>query len=184
MPEDVTQLLLDWSKGDQSALDKLMPVVYDELRQLARRYMSRERPDHTLQVTALIHEAYLRLVNQKRARWQNRAQFFGIAAQLMRRILVDHARCRNFQKRGGQKLPLDEALALSANRSKDVLALDEALQRLASIDPRKSRVVELRYFGGLTLEEIADTLNISAPTVMRDWRLAKAWLRQELGHDA
>ena len=180
----MTQLLLDWSRGDQDALNKLVPVVYDELRQLARRYMNRERQEHTLQVTALIHEAYLRLVNQRRARWQNRAQFFGIAAELMRRILVDHARSRNYHKRAGQRLSLDDAFSVSADRGRDVLALDGALQRLTSIDPRKSRVVELRYFGGLTIEEIADTLNVSAPTVTRDWRMAKAWLRRELGHDS
>ena len=182
-PEGVTQLLVDWSNGDQSALDKLMPVVYDELRRLASNYLRRERAGHTLQPTALVNEAYLKLVDQRQARWQNRAQFFGVAAQLMRRILVDHARVRQAQKRGGsdqQQLSLGHADHIAAKPNVDLLALHEAMNELAEIDPQQSRIVELRFFGGLTIEETAEVLEISHATVERDWTLARAWLRREL----
>ncbi len=182
-PEGVTQLLVDWSNGDQAALDKLMPVVYDELRRLAGNYLRRERPDHTLQPTALVNEAYLKLVDQRKARWQNRAQFFGVAAQLMRRILVDHARVRQAQKRGGsdqQQLSLSYADRVAEKPDVDLLALHEALNQLALIDPQQARIVELRFFGGLTIEETAEILGISHATVERDWTLSRAWLRREL----
>ena len=180
--EEVTQLLAAWSDGDGSALDKLLPLVEQELRQLARRYMSRERPDHTLQTTALVNEAYLRLVDQKRARWQNRAHFFAIAAQVMRRILIDHARARAYAKRGGgaRKVALDEAAVLTTERAAELVALDEALSRLAELDERKSKVVEMRYFGGLSVEETAEVLSVHPDTVTREWRRAKAFLRREL----
>jgi RNA polymerase sigma factor (TIGR02999 family) len=183
--ENITLLLQKWSRGDQGAARELFPHVYEELRRLARRYMSQERPEHTLQATALIHEAYLRLVDQRRMQWQNRAQFFAIAAQMMRRILVDHARSRASQKRAGAALnvPLEENALVMHERDQEVVALDSALARLAAIDPRKARVVELRFFGGLEAKEIAEVLGISAVTVTRDWKMAKAWLRQELGHD-
>jgi RNA polymerase sigma factor (TIGR02999 family) len=179
---ELTQLLVDWSKGDQTALDRLVPLVYDELRRMAHHYMVRENPDHTLQTTALVNDAYLRLIDQKRTNWQNRAQFFGIAAQLMRRILVDHARSHAYQKRGGGtiQVPLDETTVLTPQRAADVLALDEALDQLATIDARKCQIVELRYFGGFTVEETATLVDISEVTVMRDWSLAKAWLRREI----
>jgi RNA polymerase sigma-70 factor (ECF subfamily) len=175
---EVSQLLADWSGGDQTALDKLIPHVHDELRRLAHHYMARENPDHTLQTTALVNDAYLRLVDQTRTNWQNRSQFFGIAAQLMRRILVDHARTHAYAKRGGGtiQVPLDEAAVLSPQRAADVVALDEALDQLAIIDSRKCQIVELRYFGGFTVEETAMLLEVSEVTVMRDWSLAKAWL--------
>ncbi len=181
-PHEITQLLEDWSNGNQAALDKLYPLVYDELRRMARRYMIRERKDHTLQTTALINEAYLRLVDQKHVHWQNRAHFFGISAQIMRRILIDHARRYNYAKRGAgrQKISLDETAVLARNRATELLLLDEALHSLAEIDPRRSRVVELRFFGGLDNNEIAVVLKISANTVTRDWNLARAWLYQEL----
>jgi RNA polymerase sigma factor (TIGR02999 family) len=182
-PHEVSQLLLDWSNGSQEALDRLMPLVYDELRRLARHYMSRERPGHTLQTTALVNEAYLRLVDQRQVRWQNRAHFFAIAAQMMRRILVDHARGHAYQKRGGgahKKIALDEAMVVSEGRAAEVVALDDALKELAAIDPQQSRVVELRYFGGLTIEETAEVLDISPATVKREWSTAKAWLYREL----
>ena len=177
-PQAVTQLLERWSGGDRSALDELMPLVYDELRRLARRYTSRERPGNTLQTSALINEAYLRLVDQKNVRWQNRAHFYGIAAQMMRRILVDHARKRRYQKRGGggQRVSFDEAMIVSDERAGEVVALDDALKNLAEVDPRKSQLVELRFFGGLSVEETAEVLGVSAPTVKRQWRMAKAWL--------
>jgi RNA polymerase sigma factor (TIGR02999 family) len=180
---EVSDLLVDWGNGDQTALDKLIPLVYDELRRMAHRYMARENPDHTLQTTALVNDAYLRLVDQRRTRWQNRAQFFGIAARLMRRVLVDHARSHTCEKRGGAAIhvPLDEGTALSPERAADVLALDEALNQLTTIDPRKGQIVELRYFGGFTVEETASLLDVSDVTVMRDWSLAKAWLRREIG---
>ena len=179
-PQEVTQLLKNWGDGDQEALDKLMPLVYEELHRLAHRYMSRERDGHTLQTSALVNEAYCRLINQKDVEWQNRAHFFGIAAQLMRRILVDHARSRASAKRGGSAhhVPLDEALIVSEERAAEVVALDDALKSLAEIDPRKSQLVELRFFGGLSIEETAEVLNVSPGTVMRDWTLAKAWLRR------
>lgn len=181
---EITGLLRSWSDGDDSALARLMPLVYDELRRLAHGHMSVERPDHTLQTTALIHEAYLRLAAYRPVRWQERVQFFALAAQLMRRILVDHARARARRKRGGGAIlvALDEAAVLSPERSRELLALDEALIRLAAVDPRKGRVVELRFFGGLSNEEIAEALKISTKTVSRDWQMAEAWLRRELSH--
>lgn len=191
VPEtDVTALLVEAAKGNQSAHDKLIPLVYDQLKQLARRYMRRERADHTLQTTALVHEAYLKLVRQESTNWQGRAQFFGIAAQLMRRILIDHARGHLREKRGGthKVLPLDEALAFSPEHSEDLLKLHEALDRLSKLDPRQSRIVELRFFGGLSVEETAKFLGVSPMTVKRDWAVAKVWLYGELrsadGHDA
>ena len=176
----MTQLLVAWGDGDRAALDELIPLVYDELRRLARRYTSRERPGNTLQTSALINEAYLRLVDQKNVRWQNRAHFYGIAAQMMRRILVDHVRKRRYQKRGGggQRVSFDEAMIVSDERAGEVVALDDALKSLAEVDPRKSQLVELRFFGGLSIEETAEVLNVSPGTVMRDWTLAKAWLRR------
>src|SRR5215471_6568896 len=178
----VTELLVDWSKGDQEALNKLIPLVYDELHKLASRHLRRERPDHTLQTTALVHEAYLKLVDQRNAHWENRVQFFAVAAQLMRRILVDYARSHRASKRGGDvyKLSIDEAVIASEEKDAELLALDEALNHLESIDPQQSRVVELRVFAGLTLEETAKALNISPRTVRREWSMAKAWLHREI----
>jgi RNA polymerase sigma factor (TIGR02999 family) len=182
--KDVTGLLVAWGRGDESALDELMPIVHGELRRLARRLMRGERGNHTLQTTALVNEAYLRLVDISRVRWQDRAHFFAMSARLMRRILVDHARSRKYLKRGGmlRRVSLDEALAVS-ERGTDLVALDDALDALAAVDPRKSQVVELRFFGGLSLEETAETLQVSAETVGRDWRLAKAWLLRELNRE-
>lgn len=179
---NVSQLLDAWGAGDQAALDKLMPLVYDELRRIAHRHLGQERVGHTLQTSALVNEAYLKLVKEREMHWQNQAHFFAIAARLMRLILVDYARSRNRERRGGgaQRVSLDEALAVSDKQAADVLALDEALNRLAAFDERKSRVVELRYFSGLSVEETAEVLQVSAVTVMREWRLAKAWLRNEL----
>lgn len=184
-PHQVTQLLEAWSTGDQAARDQLMALVYDELRRLAHQYMRAERPGHTLQTSALVNEAYVKLVDQRDVHWQNRAHFFGLAAQLMRRILVDHARSRRSSKRGGDAHPvsLDEALVVSNERSAEVVALDEALDRLATVDKRKSQIVELRFFGGLSIEETAEILAVSPGTVMRDWTLAKAWLRREITND-
>ena len=164
--------------GDDGALGELLPLVYAELRRLAAGYLRRERPGHTLQPTALVNEAYLRLVDQSHVHWQNRAHFLGVAAQMMRRILVDHARGQRAEKRGGeiQKLSLDENIDVSGERAADLVALDEALERLAELDPQKSRIVELRFFGGLSVEETAEVLGVSAPTVKRQWRMAKAWL--------
>jgi len=181
----VTQLLIDWGNGDKAALDKLIPLVHNELRRLARHYMRRERAGHTLQTTALVNEAYLRLIDQRNVRWQNRAHFMAIAAQLMRRILVDQARRRQRQKRGGDasKVTLDDALVVSQERGEDLIALDAALTELCVIDERKSKIVELRFFGGLSIEEAAEALAISAPTVQREWRLAKAWLYRQLRSD-
>lgn len=178
----VTDLLLAWGRGDEQALQDLIPAVHDELHRLAHTYMRGERPGHPLQTTALVNEAYLRLVDTSRVRWQNRAHFFAVSAQLMRRVLVDFARTRQRQKRGGDTVhvPLDDALAAAHDHSADVIAIDEALRALAAIDARKSNVVELRYFGGLSVEETAETLKVSPVTVMRDWRLAKAWLLREL----
>jgi len=178
----VTDLLVHWSEGDQEALNKLIPLVYDELHKLASRYLRRERRDHTLQTTAVVHEAYLKLVNQRDANFENRLHFFAVAAQIMRRILVDYARRHHASKRGGDlyKLSLDEALVTSEEKGADLLALDEALERLAAIDPRQSRVVELRVFAGLTLEETAQALNISPSTVRREWSMAKAWLHRQI----
>jgi RNA polymerase sigma-70 factor (ECF subfamily) len=183
-PEGVTQLLVEWGNGDQAALDKLMPLVYAELRRLANNYLRKERINHTLQPTALVNEAYLRLIDQKNARWQNRAQFFGVAAQLMRRILVDHARLHNAAKRGGSqqhRLSLTDADRFVDRSEIDLLALHEALNELATIDPQQSRIVELRFFGGLSIEETAEVLGIGHATVERDWKMARAWLRRALG---
>ena len=181
---EVTQLLLDWSDGDQAAFDALMPLVYDELRQMAHRYMSRERPGHTLQTTALVSEAYLRLVDQKRVHWQNRAHFFAVAAQAMRRILIDYARKQRYAKRGGgaPKISLEEAAVMSQERAADLVALDQALITMASLDPQQSRVVELRFFGGLTIEETAEVLRLSVDMVKREWATAKAWLSREMSN--
>ena len=182
-PESITQLLAKWSTGDQSALDQLMPLVYDELRRLARGYLRRERAEHTLQPTALVNEAYLKLVDQKNARWQNRAQFYGIAAQLMRRILVDHARVKHAEKRGGaaqQRLSITSAEILATKPDLDLLALNEALEELTAMDPQQGRIVELKFFGGLSIEETAEVLGISHATVERDWKMARAWLRRKL----
>lgn len=183
-PEGVTQLLKDWNEGDQAALDKLMPLVYAELRRLAKNYLRRERANHTLQPTALVNEAYMRLVDQRNARWQNRAQFFGVAAQLMRRILVDHARLHQAQKRGGSeqvRLSLTNVERLDDRKPDiDLLALHEALNELAQVDEQQSRIVELKFFGGLSIEETAEVLGIGHATVERDWKMARAWLRSKL----
>ena len=182
-PEGVTQLLVDWSNGDQRALDKLMPLVYGELRRLAGNYLRRERPGHTLQPTALVNEAYLKLVDQRNAKWRNRAHFFGVAAQLMRRILVDHARQHQAAKRGGsdqQRLSITSAEQLVKQPEVDLLALHEALEELTKIDPQQERIVELKFFGGLSIEETAEVLGISHATVERDWKMARAWLRRKL----
>jgi RNA polymerase sigma-70 factor, ECF subfamily len=185
-PEEVSQLLRAWSDGDKTAFDKLMPLVYGELRQMAKRYMDRQPTGHTLQTTALIHEAYLRLVGQSEVQWQNRAHFFGVAARAMRHILVDYARNRQAAKRGGavQQVTLDEAATVSAEQAAELVALDDALESLAAFDRRKSQVVELRYFGGLTVEETAEVLQVSPGTVARDWRLARTWLLRELSKTA
>ncbi len=179
---EVTKLLNDWGAGDKSALDKLMPLVHAELHRLARQHMRREQPGHLLQTSALVNEAYLRLIDQTQVRWQNRAHFFGIAARLMRRILMDDARRRHRDKRGGPaiQVPLDEAADVPQQQAANLLALDDALQALAAIDPRQSEIVELRFFGGLSIEETAEVLKVSPGTVMRDWTFARAWLRQEM----
>jgi RNA polymerase sigma factor (TIGR02999 family) len=179
---ELTQLLIDWSHGDKAALDKLMPLIEEELRRLAHRYMSRERAGHTLQTTALVNEAFVRLVNRTNVNWQNRAHFFGIAASLMRTILVDHARSHACAKRGGGafNLELDETMIVSKQKASEVLALDDALNELARLDPQQSRVVELRFFGGLTVEETAEVLHVSPATIKREWSTAKAWLYHEL----
>lgn len=185
-PKDVTRMLMSWSNGDQTALEELLPLVYDELRRLAALYLRREQPGHTLQATALVHEAYLRLVDQTSVNWQNRAHFFGAAANLMRQILIQHARARHADKRGGdqQKLYLDEvsnlADKLTTQPGMDLITLDEALERLARVAPQQSRVVELRYFGGLSISETAEVLGISPATVKREWTMAKAWLHREI----
>jgi RNA polymerase sigma factor (TIGR02999 family) len=181
-PQQVTELLVAWGNGDKRARDELMPLVYEELHQLAHRYMGRERIGHTLQTSGLVNEAYLRLIDQSQVHWQNRAHFFGIAAQMMRRILVDYARSRQYAKRGGgaQQVSFDEALIVSQERADEVVALDDALQDLAQFDQRKSQIVELRFFGGLSIEETAELLKVSPGTVMRDWTLAKAWLRKQI----
>src|SRR5947199_3811223 len=181
---EVTQLLIQWSNGDKAALDRLMPLIYEELRQLARHYMNRERAGHTLQTTALVNEAYLRLINRKQVHWQNRAHFFAIAAHLMRSILVDHARSHAYAKRGGgaRKIALDEAVIISEERAAEVVALDEALGQLAEIDPRQSRIVEMRFFAGLTIEETAEVLSLSPATIKREWSTAKAWLFHEMNN--
>jgi RNA polymerase sigma factor (TIGR02999 family) len=181
-PHDVTALLENWSNGDPQALERLMPLVYDELRRLARNYLRHERPDHTLQCTALVHEAYIRMVNQKEVSWQNRSHFFGVAAQSIRHILVDYARAYQTAKRGSgaHKLSLDAAMGVPAGQDIDLIALDDALNQLAAIDAQQGRVVELRFFGGLSIEETAAVLKISPATVKREWVMAKAWLFQNL----
>ena len=178
----ITQLLAEWSDGNQSALDELYPLVYEELHRLARRYMSRERKGHTLQTTALINEAYVRLVDQKNVRWANRSHFFAISAQIMRRILIDHARRQGYAKRGGgaKQVSLEEAAIVAPGQASELVRLDEALKSLAKVDERRCHVVELRYFGGLSNEEIAGVLKVSENTVTRDWNLARAWLYQQL----
>jgi RNA polymerase sigma-70 factor, ECF subfamily len=187
--QDITGLLLAWGKGNQQAFDQLVPVVYDELRRIARRYIDRESAGHPLQATALVHEAYIRLIDARQLHWQSRAHFFGVSANLMRRILVDYARSHNYLKRGGraQHVSLDGDALLSPERVPDLIALDEALDRLAAVDARKSRVVELRFFGGLTVEETGEVLKLSPRTVQSDWSFAKSWLLRELttgDHDA
>jgi RNA polymerase sigma factor (TIGR02999 family) len=182
-PQEVTQLLVNWGDGDSGALDKLMPIVYDELRRLASNYLRREHPGHTLQPTALVNEAYLRLVDQRQAKWQNRAQFLGVAAQLMRRILVDHARQQYAAKRGGadrHRLSLTDADGIPGRPDADLMAVHDALNELAVIDPQQSRIVELRFFGGLSIEETAVVVGVGHATVERDWKLARAWLRRRL----
>lgn len=180
--EEVTRLLLAWREGDSAALNQLAPLVYDELRRLARKHMRGERASHTLQTTALVHEAYLRLVQSSRVRWQDRTHFFAVAAQLMRRVLVDQARRRRFRKRGGDytRITLEEAVVLAPERDIDLVALDEALERLGAFAPRKCRVVELRFFGGLSIEETAEVMGVSVDIVKREWRTAKLWLLREL----
>ncbi|HKV34979.1 MAG TPA: sigma-70 family RNA polymerase sigma factor [Pyrinomonadaceae bacterium] len=179
--ENLTGLLVEWRDGDQAALDRLMPLVYDQLRRIAHRYVQRERDGHTLQTSALVNEAYLRLADQKVV-WQNRSHFFAVTARVMRHILIDHARRRRYAKHGGdaRQVSIDEAAAMSLERAAELIALEEALDELAQLDQRKSQVVELRYFGGLSLEETAEALNISLMTVRRDWRAAKAWLYRRL----
>src|SRR5437868_6760783 len=187
-PESITELLIDWSAGDKSALDRLTPMVYSELQRLAGNYLRRERPGHTLQPTALVNEAYLKLIDQKNAKWQNRAQFYGVAAQLMRRILVDHARQHQAAKRGGsdqQRLSITSAEQLGAKQMAtepaiDLLALHEALEELAAFDSQQERIVELKFFGGLSIEETAEVMGIGHATVERDWKMARAWLRRKL----
>jgi RNA polymerase sigma factor (TIGR02999 family) len=181
-PADVTRLLVAWRGGEASALDRLLPLVYAQLHEVAHRYMRDERPNHPLQTTALVHEAYLRLIDVERVDWQSRNHFLAIAARMMRRVLVEAARRRNADKRGGDAshVALDEAFVPAPERSADLLALDDALEHLAALAPRKARVVELRYFGGLTVEETATVLEVSAETVMRDWRMAKLWLQRDL----
>ncbi|HWT88448.1 MAG TPA: sigma-70 family RNA polymerase sigma factor [Candidatus Angelobacter sp.] len=178
----VTELLVRWRKGDRQALDALIPLVYGELRRIAQHFLQREKPGHTLQSTALVHEAYVRMVGQNLPEWQSRAHFFGIAAQLMRQILVDHARARQAAKRGGDvfKLSLDESTAMPGQRDLDLIALDDALKSLTELDPQQSRIVELRYFAGLTIEDTSEVLGISPATVKRDWATARAWLQREM----
>jgi RNA polymerase sigma factor (TIGR02999 family) len=185
-PEQITELLQSWNDGDQSAIEKLMPLVYDELHRLAQQHMSRERPGHTLQTTALLNEAYIRLVDSTRPNWEGRTQFFGVCARVMRRVLVDWARSRQAFKRGGGLcvLEIDQELVAASQPGMDLVAVDDALQALATVDPRQSQVVELRFFGGLNLRETAEVLKVSVETVQRDWKFAKSWLRRELteGH--
>ncbi|MEW6730957.1 MAG: sigma-70 family RNA polymerase sigma factor, partial [Acidobacteriota bacterium] len=185
-PTDLTRLLEDWGNGDQTALDKLIPLVYDALHQLADRYLRHEDPNHTIQATALVHEAYLRLINQRQVKWQNRQHFFGIAAKLMRRILINYARDQKAAKRGGgiYKVSLSKAAELNEEPDFDLLALNDALDKLAEKDPRKSELIELRFFSGLSLEEAAEVLDISVATAKRDWRLARAWLNREIKKDS
>jgi RNA polymerase sigma factor (TIGR02999 family) len=184
-PSEITTLLVDWSKGDKSALDRLFPLVERELHRLAHSYMRREDPNHTLQTTALINETYLRLIDQNKVQWQNRAHFFGIAAQIMRRILLNYARDRHREKRGGHaiQVSLSDVCIMSRSKSAELIALDEALEKLAVIDDRKSQVVELRYFGGLSVDETAEVLGVSTATINRDWKLARAWISKEMRYE-
>jgi RNA polymerase sigma factor (TIGR02999 family) len=181
-PAQITRLLIDWRGGDQAALEQLIPLVHDELRRLARRHMAHEHAGHTLQATALVNEAYVRLIDVRQVKWQDRAHFFAMSSRLMRRILVDFARSKGYQKRGGgaQKVSFDEALVVSQEPGQDLVALDDALNALSAFDARKAQVVEMRFFGGLSVEETAEALKVSVDTVMRDWKLAKAWLLREL----
>jgi RNA polymerase sigma-70 factor (ECF subfamily) len=181
---EITQLLLEWSGGDKAALDKLMPLVYDELRRIAGYYLNRQRPGHTLQATALVNEAFIRLIDVKDARWQHRAHFFAVAAKIMRNILIDHARSHQRAKRGGGRvaISLNEVAVIVEDQASELIALDDALNRLSVIDSRKSEIVELRFFGGLSIDEAAEVLKISSPTVQREWRMAKAWLHRELSN--
>lgn len=178
----VTQLLLEWSEGDTAALDRLIPLVHAELRRIARRYMGRQSPGHTLQTSALINEAYMRLVDQQSVAWKDRAHFFAVSAQIMRNILIDHARKYRYAKRGGglRKIELDEAAAMAEERAAEFVALDEALSELTTVDPRKSQIVELRFFGGLNIEETAEVMKVSPATVQREWRAARAWLQRAM----
>lgn len=181
--QEISQILVEWSQGGEEASDKLMPLVYDELRRQAARYLRRERPGHTLQTTALIHETYLKLIDQKNVDWQNRAHFYGIAAQAMKRILIDHAKARHREKRGGaaENLPLDEArFVVSDETNVDIVALDQALTRLAAFDPRQASIVDLKFFASLSIDDIAETLEVSPATVKREWNSAKAWLFSEI----
>ncbi|HZE70930.1 MAG TPA: sigma-70 family RNA polymerase sigma factor [Pyrinomonadaceae bacterium] len=180
LPDQITTLLLSWSNGDKEALNQLIPLVSSELRRLARRYMAKERSGHTLQTSALINEAYLRLINQQNVEWKDRAHFFAVAAQIMRHILIDHARSYRYEKRGAgaQKIELNDAAVLGQQRAKELIALDDALTDLAAVDPRKSQMVELRFFGGLTIEEVAEVTNTSPATVKRELQAAKLWLRR------
>lgn len=180
-PKDVTRLLERWSTGDRRALDELTPLVYQELRKIARRQMLKERAEHTLESTALVHEAYLRLVGQKGSKWQNRAHFFAVASEMARRILVDHAKARNAKKRGGPKVSLDDSPEPFVQQDADVIAINDALDELAKLDPRQAKIVELRYFAGLTIEETAEVIGVSTPTVKRDWLVARAFLQRALG---
>ena len=184
--DNLTGLLLEWREGDKAALDRLMPLVYDELRRIAHRYVQHERDGHTLQTSALVNEAYLRFAGQRNVDWQNRSHFFAVTAQVMRHILIDHARRRRYVKHGGEarQVPIQDAVAMSLQRADELIALEEALDELSKLDSRKSQVVELRYFGGLSLEETADVLEISLMTVRRDWRAAKAWLYRRMKHDS
>ncbi len=182
-PNEITVLLNRMSDGSDTAPGKLLELVYDDLRRLAGAYMQNERSDHTLQATALVHEAYMRLVDWKNVSWQNRAQFFSVAAEVMRKVLIDHARTRKAQKRGGHKLVLDEAVSLPDHRQIDLIALDEALETLEKLDPRQAKIVELRFFGGLSIEETAYVLKVSESTVRREWTFAKAWFQRELSRD-
>ena len=184
--DNLTDLLLEWREGDKAALDRLIPIVYDELRRIAHRYVQHERDAHTLQTSALVNEAYLRFAGQRKVDWQNRAHFFAVTAQVMRHILIDHARRRRYAKHGGevQQIPITDAAEMSLQRAGELIALEEALDQLAKLDQRKCQVVELRYFGGLSLEETAEVLQISLMTVRRDWRAAKAWLYRSVKNDA
>ena len=185
LPSQVTQLLINWSSGDKTALDQLIPLVHAELRRLARRYMARQSPGHTLQTSALINEAYLRLVDQQSVQWQDRAHFFAVSAQIMRNILIDHARKYSYAKRGAgaRKVSLDEAATMPEQRAAELVALDDALVELATADPRKSQIVELRFFGGLNIEETAEVMKVSSATVQREWRAARAWLQRVMSNE-